>query len=68
MVKAVGIGSVIMVLGILVALGACFYTIRSKFAFCVKCRSCLKIESENDVALASEADMKQQNGLQLGID
>ena len=54
-----------MVLGILVALGGCFYTIRSKFGFCVKCRSCLKIESENDAALASEADLKQQNGLQL---
>ena len=63
--QAFGIGSVILVLGVLVALGLCFYTIRSKLSCCMKCRQCLKFESMFDAELAADADEKKQEGKEL---
>ena len=63
--QAFGIGSVVLVIGLLVALVLCFYTIRSKLACCMKCRDCLKFESPFDAWQAADADEKRQNGGEL---
>ena len=65
MPQAFGIGSVVLVIGLLIALGVCFYTIRSKMGCCMKCRDCLKFESADDAARAADADEKRQNGGEL---
>ena len=63
--QAFGIGTVVLALGLLIAFGLCFYTIRSKLSCCMKCRQCLKFESMFDAELAADADEKKQEGKEL---